>query len=452
MMGQYEVVSSRWCPMIRFRLLLRSGLAAGVAGCLAVGLATPALAKPATPVSYPAWASATRYAGLAFETCSAPPVASMQAWSASPYRAIGVYVGGVNRTCAQPELTPAWVTAVAGLGWRLLPIYKGLQAPCGGKPTDQKIIPADAAAEGTAAADDASASAQALGLIQGGAVYYNMEPYSATSTTCRAAVLTFLSAWTTRLHRLGYVSGVYANLSFGALDLASSYFSASYARPDALWIARWDGNPSLAGWPGIHDSKWAVHQRAKQYRGDVQETYGGVTMTIDDDSLDAPVGTTAYSYTVTSTGPLKARSGPGTSYPVVETYQPGATVAVACQAPGAAVASTKVWDKLADGAYVSDYYISTPSKTGYSAPITRCRYPYQVSPAITLSERSGPGRSYPATGELPSGALAWVVCQQTGSRVAGTRVWDKISYRHWVSDNYVATPSKTGFSKPAPRC
>lgn len=32
------------------------------------------------------------------------------------------------------------------------------------------------------------------------------------------------------------------------------------------------------------------------------------------------------------------------------------------------------------------------------------------------------------------------------------RVWDKISYRHSVSDHYVATPSKTGFSKPAPRC
>src|SRR5215469_13871309 len=87
--------------MMRFRPLPRWVLAAGVAGCLVVGLATPAPAKPATSVSYPAWASATRYAGLAFETCSAPPLASVQAWSASPYRAIGVYVGGVNRTCAQ---------------------------------------------------------------------------------------------------------------------------------------------------------------------------------------------------------------------------------------------------------------------------------------------------------------------------------------------------------------
>ncbi|HKS52045.1 MAG TPA: glycoside hydrolase domain-containing protein [Pseudonocardiaceae bacterium] len=235
--------------------------------------------------------------------------------------------------------------------------------------------------------------------------------------------------------RARYVSGVYENLTFGALDLASSYFSGSYARPDALWIARWDGNQSLAGWPGIPDTRWAAHQRAKQYRGDVQETYGGVTMTIDDDNLDAPVGTTAYRYTVTSTGPLNARSGPGTAYPVVKTYQPGATVAVACQAPGSTVASTKVWDKLTDGSYVTDYYISTPSKTGYSTPITRCRYPYQVSPATTLSERAGPGRSYPVTGGLPSGALAWVVCQQTG--------------RGWQTPG-CGTRSPTGTGSPTP--
>jgi hypothetical protein len=73
-----------------------------------------------------------------------------------------------------------------------------------------------------------------------------------------------------------------------------------------------------------------------------------------------------------------------------------------------------------------------------------------VSPATTLSERSGPGRSYPVTGELPSGALAWVVCQQTGSRVANTRVWDKISYRHWVSDHDVATPAGPASANPPP--
>ena len=71
-------------------------------------------------------------------------------------------------------------------------------------------------------------------------------------------MLTYLSAWTSELHRLGYVSGVYANLSSGAPDLSGVYASASYARPDALWIARYDGDSALTGWAGIPDQQWAA--------------------------------------------------------------------------------------------------------------------------------------------------------------------------------------------------
>src|SRR5690348_4219294 len=130
--------------------------------------------------------------------------------------------------------------------WRLLPVYKGLQAPCGGKPTDQKITPSAAASQGRAAADDAVAKARALGMIGGSAVYNDMEPYAAGNAGCRTAVLQYLSGWTKEMHRLGYVAGVYAQLSSGAKNLAETYTSASYARPDALWIARYDGVPSLS--------------------------------------------------------------------------------------------------------------------------------------------------------------------------------------------------------------
>lgn len=196
------------------------------------------MAEPATTVAYPAWASATRYAGQAFDTCTAPSLATMQAWLASPYRAIGVYVGGVNRTCPQPELTADWVRAVASLGWRLIPVYKGLHAPCGGKPADAKITPSAAAAQGRSSADDASTQVKADGMFKGSAIYYDMEQYATTNSACRTTVLTFLSAWTKELHRLGYVSGVYENLNLGARDLAGVYNSTKYARPDALWIAR----------------------------------------------------------------------------------------------------------------------------------------------------------------------------------------------------------------------
>lgn len=423
-------------------------------GACALAVAPVAAAEPATPVGYPADATATRYSGLAFDACTAPPLTTVQAWNASPYRALGVYVSGVNRTCAQPQLTASWVASVTGLKWRLLPIHKGLQPPCGARPSDAKIStsPATARSQGTAAATEAIAAAKALGMLPGSALYNDIEYYTQTDGTCRTAVLTYVSAWTRELHRLGYVSGVYMNLNLGARQLADIYTSTAYARPDALWIARYDSVDSLKGWAGIADSKWAVHQRAKQFRGGHDETYGSVTLNIDTDRLDAPVATVAYPYKVTSTTPLNARTGPATSYPVTATYAPGATLKVVCQTPGTKVGTTSVWDRLTNGGYVSDRYVSTPSGTGYSAPLPRCAYPYQVTAPAGVTERSGPGTGYAAVGTSPGGALAWVTCQRSGTTVGTTKIWDRLDNGHYVSDHYVATPSGTSYSKPVPRC
>jgi len=374
----------------------------------------------------------------------------MTAWMASPYRALGVYIGGIDRHCSQPQLTAPWVTTVSVLGWRLIPIYKGLQAPCG--TADHKINPSVARSQGVAAADDAVASASSLGMLGGSAIYNDMEAYPTGDTACRAAVLSFLSGWTRELHRRGYVAGAYAQLYSGAADLASAYGSASRARPDALWIARYDANPSLTGWAGIPDSYWAQIQRGKQYRGGHNETYGGVKLNIDSDQFNAPVATVAYTYQVTSGSALSARSGPATSYPVTGSYASGATLVVSCQASGQKVATTRIWDKLTNGSYVTDYYVSTPSSTGYSTPLPRCSYPFQVAVTGKLSEHTGPGSSYAVKGSLPAGALAWVACQRAGSKVGTTSVWDKLTNGRWVTDYHVSSPNKRGYSRPVPRC
>ncbi len=444
-------------PSCTARRPRRAAVLAAVSGLAAVvtviGLAAPAaLAAPATTVRYAAGATATAYSGRAFDTCTAPPLSTLVAWGSSPYRALGVYIGGVNRTCSQAQLTSSWVSAVSVLGWRLLPVYKGLQAPCGGKATDQKIVPASAGAQGTAAADDAVTSARALGLLSGSAIYNDMETYATGNASCRTAVLRYLSAWTSEIHRLGYIAGIYAQLASGAHDLAGVYASASYARPDALWIARYDGSTSLTGWAGVPDTTWTTHQRAKQYSNSHNETYGGVTLSIDNDQVNAPVATVAYSYSVTSSTALNGRTGPATTYPVVKTHDPGSTLTIACQAPGTKTGTTSTWDKLSDGTYVTDFYVSTPSKTSYSPPLPRCSYPYQVSAAGGIRERTGPGAANRAVGMLPGGALAWVTCQQRGSLTHTTRIWDKLTDGRWVTDYYVASPSKTTYSKPAPRC
>lgn len=421
----------------------------------------PAEAEPATTVRYPSDATSTRLTGKAFDTCNAPTASAMQAWTASPYDGVGIYIGGVNRFCKeQPNLTASWVSKVSKMGWRLIPIYLGRQAPCTDRmpPNDLRITPSEAEAQGDWAARDAIAKANAIHLRPGSAFYYDMESYDQTDSSCRGAVLRFLSGWTKQLHAQGYVSGVYANLNRGAKHLSDAYQSTVYARPDALWIARYDGNSSLKDWKlvngtSIPNSHWSSGQRGKQYQGSHNETHGGVTINVDSNQFDAPVATTTYSYTITTrVNSVVSRRGPAYKYSVVDSYPPGSTVFVRCQITGQKVQETSVWDKLNDGSYITDAYVSTPSNTTFSAPLPRCLLPYQITASGTASKRTGPGNEYAYAGALQSGALARVQCQKTGSQFGTTRVWNKLDDGTWVTDHYVATHSSTGFSSPIPRC
>lgn len=65
------------------RRLLAAASALLLGGATALVLAPAASAEPATPAGYPAGASATRHSGLAFDTCTAPPLTTIQAWNAS---------------------------------------------------------------------------------------------------------------------------------------------------------------------------------------------------------------------------------------------------------------------------------------------------------------------------------------------------------------------------------
>lgn len=440
--------------MVTRRTIFRAlGVLGSSLAVLLAGLTAPASAEPETPVVYPSGSTVTRAVGLGFDACTAPSLAALAAWKGtSPYGTVNMYFGGNNRACAQPNLTPTWVRGATAGGWKLLPTYFGYQPYCmfGEKPN--RYTATNATARGSSDASDAVAKAKALGVLPGSALYADVEHYDRTISACRTAVLRYVSAWTKSLHAAGYVAGVYVHQDSGLRDLSDSYNSTSYARPDAVWMARWDGNSSLTGWPTAPNSRWADFQRAKQYRGDHNETWGGVTINIDSDSLRAPVATVARSYRVTSTTPLNARTGPSSTYRAVRTHAPRSTLAVVCQTTGQKVGTTAVWDRLTNGTWVSDYYVSTPSNTGFSRTLPRCIYPGQVT-TTSLNARTGPGRSYPITGSpLPRGALAHVMCQKAGSQVGSTAVWNRLRDGRWVSDYYVSNRSSTTWSAPVPRC
>jgi hypothetical protein len=247
-----------------------------------------ALAAPA-----PVAGGSNEYTGLGFDACATPSARTMGAWASSPYRAIGVYIGGANRACSQPNLTPVWVEEQVAAGWHLIPTYVGLQAPTSSCSSCAKLSAGRASVQGAEAAEDAVEDAAAAGMGPGSPLYFDMEAYTRTSSAS-TATLQFLSAWTTRLHELGYVSGAYSSSSSGIADLAHS-IGGSYTLPDNVWMANWNGSQNTLD-PYLSTSAWPSHQRIHQFRGGHNETYGLMTINIDGDFVEgATVGSAVAS-------------------------------------------------------------------------------------------------------------------------------------------------------------
>ncbi|TNM48157.1 DUF1906 domain-containing protein [Nocardioides albidus] len=294
---------------------LRVPLAGTAGGVLLVLLALvlAPLGSPASRTDAPVDLAATsanranpvtpgNFTGLGFDQCETQSQAKMDAWLAhSPYRAVGVYISGASRFCkTQKNLTPTWVATQLSKGWRILPITLGPQSSCVGRfprygaAIDPTIVNdaaggyAAARAQGSAEADSAVAAATALGIVPGSTLWYDLEGWSDyKNDTCRESALAFLSAWTTRVRQLGYVSGVYSSAGSGMriLDRARIAARADVVLPDRIWIARWDGvaNTSTSY---IAEDGWRPGNRMKQFKGGHNETWGGVTINIDSNWLE----------------------------------------------------------------------------------------------------------------------------------------------------------------------
>jgi hypothetical protein len=256
--------------------------------------------------------AASEYTGLGFDACTAPSRGSMSAWAGSPYRAIGVYIGGLNRGCSQPNLTASWVGEQTAAGWSLIPTYVGLQAPTSSCSSCAKLSTSSSTAttQGTEAATDAVDQARIAGIGEGSPIYFDMESYSRTASASNAT-LTFLGAWTAQLHTLGYDSGVYSSSSSGIADLASR-LGSTYLQPDDLWVANWDGRANASG-SYFPAGAWTEHQRIHQYNGGHNETYGGVTINIDNNYVEG----------ATAGGGTSSSDNPRGSFDVVSSPAPG---------------------------------------------------------------------------------------------------------------------------------
>ena len=231
--------------------------------------------------------------GYAFDACSAPSQEQMDAWwESSPYAAVGVYIGGSNRLCTQPELDAAWVRKQRRTGWLVLPVQVGPQAACSGYADRMSANVAVAEQQGRAEAGKAIGNANALGIGRGSTLYYDLEDFDTGPDDCRQPALAFLSGWTKALRAKGYKSGVYSSIraAIEKLDYAHQVSTGSYAMPDVIWFAWDNGRADTADGGYVDTNLWDDHARIHQYDLDAKATYGGVTLDIDRNWVDVGRG------------------------------------------------------------------------------------------------------------------------------------------------------------------
>ncbi len=236
-----------------------------------------------------------KYLGHAFDTCEIPTLSKLQTWfNASPYQVVNLYIGGISRACDNEALTSAYLQQMFNQGWRFIPTWVGPQAPCTDFKNKFPVDIEDAYAAGVDNANQAKETLLELGLTNpdgsGSIVYYDLEYFSYTES-CSAAARAFIDGWTTRLHQLGLLSGLYAT----SRNLVQNQVYTIQPPPDAVWIAEWYRDyyyrPDETVWDvlWLPEIYWVNRQRVYQYTGGHNETWGGVTINIDNDVLDGPV-------------------------------------------------------------------------------------------------------------------------------------------------------------------
>ena len=173
------------------------------------------------------------------------------------------------------------------------PVQVGPQASCSGYADRMSSDLATAEQQGRAEAGKAVATAQGLGIGRGSTLYYDLEDYDIGPDDCRRAALSFLSGWTKALHAKGYDSGVYSNIAAAitSLDYADHASPGSYAMPDDIWFAWENGKADVRTDERVsYSDHWDDHARIHQYALDVERTYGGYTLDVDENWVDVGAG------------------------------------------------------------------------------------------------------------------------------------------------------------------
>jgi hypothetical protein len=220
-------------------------------------------------------------------------------FSLTPYFIWYIYIGGINRACANTNLNAVWVQEAMGNGvssgmdWGLMPIWVGPQAPCPVPSTRHypsyiNTNPTIAYNEGKNEEQQAYNALQDLGITYKAPVVYDMEDYDTNNASCVATVMNFMEGWDEEAAAASsQLPGVY-----GTCNAVWSQYAALPTPPKFIWGAYWDNNEATSDLPCVSSGNWVNHQRHKQYQGGHNETWNGVTLNVDSDCSDSDVVST----------------------------------------------------------------------------------------------------------------------------------------------------------------
>ena len=209
------------------------------------------------------------FKGRAFDPCNTPSLATMRAWRSSPYHAVGIYYSGRGRHClAQKNLNRDWVSQTHGMGWQVLPVFVGSQAPCVYAENKKGVrIGNRPAQQGRSEGGQAVRDAQALGILPGSPLFLDMEAYNAGNAACARTTLDFVRAWNREVRGRGYLPGFYSSADSGVRQMEKARLSGLGDLPAVIWFARWQTEPRLYEEASLRKNAWQ-HQRIHQYAGD----------------------------------------------------------------------------------------------------------------------------------------------------------------------------------------
>lgn len=164
----------------------------------------------------------------------------------------------------------------------------------------------------------------------------------------------------------------------------------------------------------------------------------------------------------TSGAGVRVRAGASTQTPQISSIPvAGTAIDIACQTSGETVSlsgwgTSPIWDKLNGygGGYISDLFVRETPYGQFDSALPRCgASPPQPAFVTSASAAVHTAPSFNATviGSIGAGTAVSITCQNYGTKVGGSFIWDRVG-SGFVSDIYVVGTPFNAFDSRLPRC